>query len=58
MSTLTQAEVDNATNTNQAVTYNTPTEIIADKFIGELIGNATTAKALQKNQRWREMEKI
>ena len=53
MSTLTQAEVDSATNTNQAGTYNTPIEIIADKFIGELIGNATTAKALQKNWRLR-----
>jgi hypothetical protein len=53
MSTLTQAEVDSATNTNQVGTYNTPTEVIADKFIGELIGNATTAKALQKNWRLR-----
>lgn len=53
MSTLTQAEVDSATNTKQASTYNTPTEVIADKFIGELIGNATTAKALQKNWRLR-----
>lgn len=53
MSTLTQAEVNSATNTNQVGTYNTPTEVIADKFIGELIGNATTAKALQKNWRLR-----
>lgn len=53
MSTLTQAEVDNATNANPTSTYSTPTEIIADKFIGELIGNATTAKALQKNWRLR-----
>lgn len=53
MSTLTQAEVDSATNANPTSTYSTPTEIIADKFIGELIGNATTAKALQKNWRLR-----
>lgn len=53
MSTLTQAEVDNATNANPTSTYSTPTEIIADKFIGELIGNATTAKTLQKNWRLR-----
>lgn len=53
MSTLTQEEVDSATNANPTNTYNTPTEIIADKFIGELIGNATTAKALQKNWRLR-----
>ena len=53
MSTLTQAQVDSATNTSQVDTYNSPTEIIADKFIGELIGNATTAKALQKNWRLR-----
>lgn len=53
MSTLTQAEVDSATNANPTSTYSSPTEIIADKFIGELIGNATTAKALQKNWRLR-----
>lgn len=53
MSTLTQEQVDSATNTKQASTYSTPTEVIADKFIGELIGNATTAKALQKNWRLR-----
>ncbi len=53
MSTLTQAEVNSATNANPTSTYSTPTEIIADKFIGELIGNATTAKALQKNWRLR-----
>lgn len=53
MSTLTQEEVDSATNANPTSTYSTPTEIIADKFIGELIGNATTAKALQKNWRLR-----
>lgn len=54
MSTLTQAQVDSATKTSQTSAYsNTPTEIIADKFIGELIGNATTAKALQKIWRLR-----
>lgn len=53
MSTLTQAQVDSATNTGQVSTYATPIEIQADKFIGELIGNATTAKALQKNWRLR-----
>lgn len=53
MSTLTQEEVDSATNANPTNTYNTPTEVIANKFIGELIGNATTAKALQKIWRLR-----